>query len=482
MAARSEQAVMAAEETGLGGFANAGVEGLRGKRVVVLGLSRSGAAAIDLLLDSGARVTGTDSRSEEAFGADAGAWRARGVTLALGANPTELAATADLVVTSPGIPAKHPLLAAARDRGVRVWSELELGARAARAPIAAITGTNGKTTTTHITGAIFAAAGIPTAVAGNVGYPLSRAAREVPANGRLAVEVSSYQLEWTEAFHPSVAVILNLTPDHLERHGDLEGYRRAKGRIFERMTRDDTLVLVADDAALDAYRGEARCRVLDVSTSRRVERGAWLESGTLWARVDERDAAPIVAAAELRIPGAHNVANALAAAAAALAAGAPLEAARAALTRFESLPHRLEPVALVNGVRLVNDSKSTNVDSLLVALRAFAGPIVLIAGGRDKGTGLGEVAALLRERARAAVLIGEAADRFDAAFRGATATRRAETLEDAARAALEIAQPGDTVLLSPACASFDMFRDYEHRGDAFREIARRIAAERSTPS
>jgi len=475
-------AVMAAEGSGLGGFVSGGVEGLRGKRVVVIGLSRSGAAAIDLLLDSGARVTGTDSRSEEAFGAEARAWRERGAALALGANPTELAAAADLIVTSPGISARHPLLAAARDRGVPVWSELELGARAARAPIVGLTGTNGKTTSTHMTGAILTAAGFPTAVAGNVGYPLSRAAREIPAHGRLAVEVSSYQLEWTHAFHPRVAVILNLTPDHLERHGDLEGYRRAKGRIFERMTAEDSLVLVADDPALDAYRSEARCRILDVSAARRVERGAWLEEGRLWVRLDERAAEPILAASELRVPGAHNVTNALAAAAAALAAGAPVAAARDALARFESLPHRLEPVALVSGVRLVNDSKSTNVDSLLVALRAYAGPIVLIAGGRDKGTDLGEVAALLRERARAAVLIGEAADRFDAAFRGATAIRRAGTLEAATRAALEIAEPGDTILLSPACASFDMFRDYEHRGDEFREIARRIAAERSTPS
>ncbi len=479
---RGGMAVMAAEDSGVGGFVSAGVKGLQGKRVVVLGLSRSGAAAIDLLLDSGARVLGTDSRTEEAFGADARAWRERGATLALGANPIDLAANADLIVTSPGIPARHPLLAAARERGIPVWSELELGARAARALIVALTGTNGKTTTTHMAGAIFSAAGFPTAIAGNVGYPLSRAAREIPANGRLAVEVSSYQLEWTEEFHPRVAVILNLTPDHLERHGDFEGYRRAKGRIFERMTADDTLVLVADDAALDAYRSGARCRILDVSAIRRVERGAWLEDGRLWARLDEREAAPILNAAELRVPGAHNVTNALAAAAATLAAGAPLAAVREGLARFESLPHRLEPVAEVNGVRLVNDSKSTNVDSLLVALRAYAGPIVLIAGGRDKGTPLGEVAALLRERARAAVLIGEAAERFDAAFRDATLTRRADTLEAATRAALDLAHPGDTILLSPACASFDMFRDYEQRGDVFREIARRIAAERSKPS
>ena len=455
-----------------------GIEEVRGKRVLVLGLSRSGAAAIDLLLDSGARVTGTDSRAEDAFGAEARAWRDRGVALVLGANPDALAAGADLVVTSPGIAARHPLLAAARARGVPVWGELELGFRAARAPIVAVTGTNGKTTTTHMVGAIFDAAGFRTAVAGNVGYPLSAAAPAVPPEGRLAVEVSSYQLEWTDAFHPRAAIILNLTPDHLERHGDLESYRRAKGRIFERMTGDDTLVLVAGERELDAYRREAACRILDVSATRRVERGAWLEEGWIRARVDDGAPVMLMPASVLRVPGAHNLTNALAATAAALSAGAPPAAAAAALARFESLPHRLEPVARIGGVQLVNDSKSTNVDSLVVALQAFTSPIVLVAGGRDKGTDLAVLAPLLEKHVRAAVLIGEAADRFDAAFRTHTATRRAADVEAATRAALELAQPGDVVLLSPACASFDMFRDYEHRGDVFREIAQRLAREK----
>ncbi len=454
-----------------------GVVGLRGKRVVVLGLGKSGEAAIQLLLASGARVDGTDSRPEEAFGAAAAAWRARGVGLALGANPPGLVDGADLVVTSPGVHPDHPLLAAARARGVPVWAELELGFRAARAPVVAVTGTNGKTTTTHLVGALLAETGAPVAVAGNVGFPLSSAAPTVPARGYLAVEASSYQLEGSDTFHPRAAIVLNLTPDHLEHHGSLEAYRRAKGRVFLRMTAEDSLVLVADEAPLDGYRAETRARVLDVSLARRVERGAWLEGGALWARVGDGPAARLIDADALRIPGRHNVTNALAAAAAALAVGASPEAVARGLASFRGLPHRLETVATARGVRFVNDSKSTNVASLLVALEALPGPLVLVAGGRDKGTDLAPLLPLVRERVRALVLIGEAADRFAAAFAGATAVHRAGSLEDASRRALALASPGDTVLLSPACASFDMFRDYEHRGDAFREIARSLAAQ-----
>jgi UDP-N-acetylmuramoylalanine--D-glutamate ligase len=460
------------------GVTEAVVEGLRGKRVVVLGLGRSGAAAVELLLASGARVAGTDSRPEAAFAAEAPAWRARGVRLALGGNPAELAAEADLVVTSPGVHPHNPLLAAARARGVPIWAELELGFRAARAPIVAVTGTNGKTTTTHLVAALFEAAGRRAAVAGNVGRPLCAVAPTVPAEGVLAVEASSYQLEAIDRFHARAAIILNLTPDHLEHHGSFEAYRRAKGRLLERMTADDALVLVAEEPELSAYREASRARVLDVSLAGPVAQGAWLAGGALWARAGGAPAARLLDAGALRIPGRHNVVNALAAAAAALSLGAAPEAVARGLARFEGLPHRLETVAATRGVRFVNDSKSTNVASLAVALEALPGPLVLIAGGQDKRTDLAVLRPLVRGRVRALVLIGEAADRFEAEL-GASApvVRRAASLDEAARAALALAAPGDVVLLSPACASFDMFRDYEERGDRFREIARRIAAE-----
>lgn len=453
------------------------VPGIAGKRIVVLGLGRSGAAALDLLVASGARVTGTDSRPEGEFGREATGWRARGARLVLGENPPALVADADLVVTSPGAHPHHPLLAEARARGVPIWAEIELGFRAARAPVVAVTGTNGKTTTTHLVGALLAETGRPVAVAGNVGNPLSAAAPGVPEEGFLAVEVSSYQLEGIDLFHPRAAIILNLTPDHLEHHGDFEAYRRAKARVFERMTPDDALVLVADEPELAPYRAAARARVLEVSVRGPVPRGAWLEGGRLWARVEDGPARPLLDADALRIPGLHNVTNALAAAAAALAVGAPPEAVARGLAGFRGLPHRLEPVATVRGVRLVNDSKSTNVASLLVALQALPGPIVLIAGGRDKGTDLAPLLPLVRERVRAIILIGEAAARFEAALGAAAPARRAAGLEEAARLALSLSRPADTVLLSPACASFDMFRDYEDRGDRFREIALRLEAE-----
>ncbi len=472
----------AAEELMTGDEGNAAarrgiVAEVSGKRVVVLGLGKSGAAAVELLVASGARVTGTDSRPEMAFAIEAPAWRARGARLVLGDNPAALADDADLIVTSPGVHPHHPLLAAARARGVAIWAELELGFRAARAPVVAVTGTNGKTTTTHLVGALIAESGRPVAVAGNVGNPLSAAAPVIPADGFLAVEASSYQLEGIDRFHPRAAIILNLTPDHLEHHGDFESYRRAKARIYSRMEADDALVLVADEPELGAYRRASRAQLLEVSVARPVPRGAWLDAGRLWARVAGAESIPLLRADELPIPGLHNVTNALAAAAAALAVGIEADAVSRGLARFRGLPHRLETVATARGVRFVNDSKSTNVASLLVALEALPGPLVLIAGGLDKGTDLAPLVPLVRDRVRSLVLIGQAADRFEAALGGATAVRRAGTLEEAARAALALAAHGDTILLSPACASFDQFRDYEDRGDQFREITRRIAAE-----
>ena len=455
---------------------------LPGMAPLVVGAARSGLAAARLLHRHGAQVRVCDRRTAaeiaEAGGAGAEALAALGIEVAFGRDDTSLLEGRDLVVWSPGIPDTHPIAAAARARGIRVISELELGFLAAHAPLICITGTNGKSTTTDLIGALVRAAGRDVAVCGNIGRAVCDVAETVEATGLLVVEVSSFQLETVDRLRPFVATWLNLTPDHLERHGDFATYGAVKQRLFARQEETDWGVWNADDPEVMA-RVTGRGSRLQFSRERPVPEGACVRDGRIalaWRGGDE----PLLATRELRLPGAHNLANVLAA----LASVLPLEIApdtlRRVLRDYRGLEHRLEPVATVEGVRFVNDSKATNADSLAVALESFDEPVVLIAGGRDKGQDFRPLAPLVGRKVARAVLIGEGAEGMAQAWPDVP-NLRVPTLEMAVDAAFLHARrpwPGSqeakVVLLSPGCASFDMFRDFEDRGRRFKAEVERL--------
>lgn len=446
---------------------------LPGSRALVAGAARSGLAAAALLRRHGLDVVVCDTAPPERLAAAAERLAAAGARTAFGRDDPALLEGRDLVVWSPGLPVDHPLARAARARGLPLIGELELGGLAARAPFVCVTGTNGKSTTTDLVGALARAAGRRAEVCGNIGRALCEVAEAVDEGGLLVAEVSSFQLETVERFRPFVAAWLNLTPDHLDRHGDLDTYGAMKRRLFERQDDSDYAVWNADDPEVLARRAGA-ATPLWFSTRGPVDAGAWLEDGIItvvWRGGRER----LMPAAELRLRGPHNVANALAA----LAATLPLEIApdtlRAVLREYRGLHHRLEPAGTIEGVEFVNDSKATNTDALAVALRSFAEPVVLIAGGRDKGQDFAPLRPLVERHVRLAVLLGEGAAAMERAWPGVP-RERADSLADAverARAAARRLGAG-VVLLSPGCASFDMFRDYEDRGDRFKAEVERL--------
>jgi UDP-N-acetylmuramoylalanine--D-glutamate ligase len=456
---------------------------LEGRRVLVVGLQRSGKGAVKLLLEAGCSVTATDLKGEADLDIDARVLRERGVRLVLGEQPESLAADADLVVVSPGVPSGAPVVSAARARGVQVIGELELAYRASAGTWLAVTGTNGKSTTTALLGELAATTGRPTLVAGNIGIALSSEVARVPAGGLIVAEVSSFQLDTIEAFRPRVAVLLNITEDHLDRYDSFEDYAESKRRVFMNQTSEDFAVLNVDDPRVASLDRDLVASVIPVSVTREVRNGVFVRRGSIVSRLggEERE---IVEAARLRIRGPHNLADAVAAVAAASAVGVDPASAARALTGFSPLPHRMEPVAEIDGVLFVNDSKATNVDSVLYALSSYEAPIVLIAGGKDKGADFRRLRDPIRERVKAAILIGEAADSMERALSGETVIERAASLGEAVRAAAAVAGAGDVVLLSPACASFDMFTDFEERGRVFKaevEALGRAGLRRATP-
>jgi UDP-N-acetylmuramoylalanine--D-glutamate ligase len=446
---------------------------MHGRSVTVLGLARSGVAACRLLLALGARVTGTDARTAAALSPEALTLATEGVRLVLEGHPPEAFATAELVVVSPGVPADHAALTQCRARGVPVVGEIELAYRTMAAEFVAITGTNGKTTTTALTGALVAESGRPVLVGGNIGRPLAAGALDFPADGWVVAEVSSFQLETTHAFRPHVAAVLNVTPDHLDRHGSLAAYTEAKARIFRAQGAGDWAVLNADDPGAAALASRVRGRLLWFSRREAVTEGAWVRDGWVTLRLGGRDLA-VGPVDEIFLRGAHNLENVLAATACAGALGVAPERLRAGIRGFRAVPHRIEWIRERGGVAFYNDSKGTNVDATLKALAAFDEPIVLIAGGRDKGQQFDALADAARGRVKAAVLIGEGRATLGPALRAVTRVEEAGSMGDAVRRAAALAAPGDVVLLSPACASFDMFRDYEHRGTVFAEEVRAL--------
>jgi UDP-N-acetylmuramoylalanine--D-glutamate ligase len=448
---------------------------LSGKRVLVVGLGRSGVAAAKLCLARGARVTVTDKRGPGDLEA---ALRElpREIGRELGGHRRETFLDAALIVLSPGVPAL-PELEAARAAGVAITGELELASRFLSSTLVAITGTNGKSTTTTLAGDILRATGRPIFVGGNLGEPLAEAIGTPAAgpSGICVVEASSFQLETTDDFRPKVSVLLNITADHLDRYRDIDGYAAAKARIFAGQTAEDYAIVNLDDAlAVRVSEGIASRRV-GFSVTRPLPEGGSIDGDALVLKLPE--AAPERYPARLpNLVGRHNQANALAALLAGRLAGASPEQATAALRAFKPLAHRMELVAEIDGVAFYDDSKGTNVGAVVAALEGFPRPVVLVAGGRDKGGDYGPLAAALGETGRAAVLIGEAADKMQSALQGVLPVERAATLEAAVATAKSLARPGDAVVLSPACSSFDMFRDYAHRAEIFRAAVAALAA------
>ena len=445
---------------------------LAGKQVLVVGLARTGIATALFCAERGARVTATEARPELEIAETAAKLRAAGVALELGGHRPETFVQQDLIVPSPGVPPTMPALAAARAIGVPVWSEIELAWRFLRGRLICITGSNGKTTTTSLIGHILETARLPVQVAGNIGTPLiSRVDLSSDASFTV-VEASSFQLESISAFRPDIAVLLNVTPDHLDRHGSIEAYGRAKARMFENQTEEDAAVINADDSVAPQY-APAGPRVFYFSRVTRVASGCYLRGDEIVFRCDGTETVLLVRK-DIGLRGSHNIENVLAAAAAARLAGAEPAAIAEGVRTFAGVEHRIEYVATISGVEYFNDSKATNVDATLKALDAFPGNVLVILGGKDKGSDYGILRQALRDHARMALLIGTAADKIEADLAGVIPMERAETLARAVEMASRHARPGDVVLLAPACASFDQFENYEQRGRVFKQLVREL--------
>jgi UDP-N-acetylmuramoylalanine--D-glutamate ligase len=450
-----------------------------GKRVLVVGIARTGVVTSLFAAGYGASVTATDEKSESELGEAAARLRAAGVKLELGGHTDATFLEQDLIVLSPGVPLKLAPVALARSRGVPVWSEVELAWRFLRGKLVAITGSNGKTTTTLLVAHILKTAGIPTLVGGNIGVPLLSLVESSVDSSVTVAEISSFQLEAIEAFRPEIGVLLNLTPDHLDRHSSFEEYAAAKMRMFENQLDRDCAVLNADDPEV-TRRMPSRQQVFWFSRQKRVAAGAFLRDEQIIFRHEGSEVA-VARRGDIPLRGEHNAENVLAACAAAHLAGATPAAIASGVKTFQGVEHRLEFVAEVGGVKFYNDSKATNVDAALKAVEAFSEPLIVILGGKDKGSPYTPLAEPLGEHARLAIVIGAAAEKIAADLGDAVQTAHAGTLERAVQMARERAQPGDVVLLAPACSSFDQFEDYEDRGRAFKELVTRLKNRASAP-
>ncbi len=450
---------------------------LQGKRVLVVGLGRSGQAAAKLCAARGASVTVTDSQAAEKLTA-ALATLSPNISQEVGGHKTETFLASDLIVLSPGVP-HGPEIQAALDAGVPVTGEMELASRFSKSTIVAISGTNGKSTTTTLCGVMLKGTGRPTFVGGNLGTPLSEAigSPATDLGGLCVLEVSSFQAETFERFRPQVGVLLNISPDHLDRYATgLTGYVAAKARLFAAQQESDFAVMNLDDPLVAEVARRVRAHWIAFSTQQAVTEGGWVQGDSLCIRVPggEVERYP---ADNPRLVGRHNQENALAAMLAARLAGAlPAEVHRG-LLNFRPLPHRMELVAQLDGVQYFDDSKGTNVGAAVAALSGFPRPVVLIAGGRDKGGSYAPLADVMARVGRGAVLIGEAADAMEAALAPVVQVQRADSMDEAVRKAAALAQTGDAVVLSPACSSYDMFKDYADRGEAFARTTRALEQE-----
>lgn len=444
-----------------------------GKKALVCGMARSGIAAAKLLNRLGARVTLQDMKKREEISADVLALEGEGIVLYTGANPDEIACAQDLIVLSPGIPCDLPFIAAAEEAGIEVISEVELAYRLTPCPITAITGTNGKTTTTTLTGEIMKTAYSGTAVVGNIGIPYSEEVERLTEKDWVVAEISSFQMEKAKEFHPHISAVLNITPDHLNRHKTMDVYIAMKERVFAKQTAADFCILNHGDAACRKMADKTAAKVFFFDSSETLAEGIYLDGDAIevrWGAINET----LIHVDELQILGVHNYENVMAAAAMGICAGIALDTIRAVLKGFAGVAHRIEYVATVDGVDYYNDSKGTNVDASIRAVLAMKKPIVLIGGGYDKGSSFDEWTKLFPGRVKHLVLIGVTAPKVRASAEkfGFTAISDCETFEEAVALCREKAEDGDCVLLSPACASWGMFDNYEQRGDMFKEQVR----------
>jgi UDP-N-acetylmuramoylalanine--D-glutamate ligase len=447
---------------------------LNDKRVLVVGLGRSGVASAVFLKSKGARVTVSDAKSEDQLREEIPALLDQGITVETGGHGERTFQNQDLIVVSPGVPVDAEPIMQARALGQNVIGEIELAAEFLQGEIVAITGSNGKTTTTTLTGEILASGGLKRLVGGNIGTPaISLVAQSAPETVTV-LEVSSFQLETIRGFRPKIAVVLNVTPDHLDRHRTFSAYVDAKARLFENQQAADFAVLNADDPTCVELAGRTRAQVFWFSRKREIEAGTFVRGKQVVFRRggSEEEVLPI---SEVPLKGGHNLENVLAAVCASALMGCAGEKIRSAVRDFKAVEHRLEYVATVRGVEYYNDSKATNVDATIKALESFPSNIHLILGGKDKGSDYTVLSDLLRERVKCVYTIGAAAEKIRSQIKSAKIVPSG-TMETAVKQASASAQPGDIVLLAPACASFDQFQNYEHRGRVFKELVRGLSA------
>jgi len=443
------------------------------QKISVIGAARSGVAVAQLLQRHGAEVFVSDSAPAEKLEQECGYLTAASIPFETGSH-SECVYECSLLVISPGVPSDAPVVKEALRRKIPVVSELEVASWFCKAPIIAITGSNGKTTTTTLIGKILTDAQKKNIVAGNIGTAFSSVVQNVDEETIVVLEVSSFQLDFIQTFKPHISVLLNITQDHMDRYEhSMEKYAASKARIFENQRGDDVLIYNHDDEWTKRVVNTAQCCTIPFSTEKFLENGAMLEDGIMKTVVDgvKKEIVPI---AEMGIKGMHNVYNAMASTLACQFVGVDVETIRSTLVSFKGVEHRLEFVREVNGVKYYNDSKATNVDSVWYALQAFNEPIVLLLGGRDKGNDYSRLIPLVRQNVKAIVAIGESAEKVEKAFLGTTVIKRAESMEEAISVAKFLALPGDIVLLSPACASFDWFQNYEHRGNVFKELVQKL--------
>lgn len=435
--------------------------------MTVVGLARTGLAVAKLLWTKGAKVTVTDNRTEAELYQFLNQLPPE-VDVCLGEHPSEVFTSADTIITSPGVPFNIPPIEEARQAGVGVMSEVELAYRLTSVPIIAVTGTNGKSTTTTLIGNLLAGGHKKVFVGGNIGVPLAEGVLSASKRDFWVAEISSFQLEGTVLFRPSIGVLLNVTPDHLDRYASFEEYLEAKTKLFANQTPKDVAVINADDEIIKRITPEIKARKVFFSRTKAVDEGIMLQDGWIISRLGGRKT-QICPVAELKLRGVHNLENVMAAVAVASLCGIKTKTIRQELNRFCGLEHRLERVAEIKGVEFINDSKATNVGAVIKSLESFEAPIVLIAGGKDKGGDYSPLAEIIRDKVKLLILIGHAKEKIAQACAGFAAIKTADSLEAAVKLAFSNSQTGDVVLLSPACASFDMFENFEQRGEVFKQ-------------
>jgi UDP-N-acetylmuramoylalanine--D-glutamate ligase len=442
---------------------------LNGKRVLVVGLGRSGVASALFLKSQGARVTVSDVKSPEQLREEIPLLLDHGIAVETGGHGERTFQNQDLIVVSPGVPVDSEPITQARGLGQPVIGEIQLAAEFLKGTIIAITGSNGKTTTTTLIGEILAAGGLKTLVGGNIGTPAISLVPEATPETVIVLEVSSFQLETIHSFRPKIGIVLNVTPDHLDRHRTFAAYVDAKARLFENQQTEDFAVLNADDPTCVELAGRTRGQVFWFSRKHEVAPGAFVSEGEIVFRGAGTEQ-QLMPASEIPLKGSHNLENVLAAVCAGTLMGCEAGKIAGAIRNFKAVEHRLEYVATVRGVEYYNDSKATNVDATIKALESFPGNIHLVLGGKDKGSDYTLLNDLLRQRVKCVYTIGAAAEKIQSQIKGATSIVASGTIDAAVKQAAASAHPGDVVLLAPACASFDQFQNYEHRGRVFRDL------------